>query len=138
MLSFTYAADKLIAIDADGPRRSADTIDRNDFRTLEDAERVAADATEFAGKTYLAIDSGRHVSPRFDVIRAFTIGEPVSGSFNGDSYPEGEIVAISPTMKKITTSTGAEFYRRRNSGTWLRGKTFALGRGHVDRRNPSF
>ena len=59
--------------------------------------------------------------------------------FNGDYYPCGTIVKISPTLKKITTSDGKEFYRVKQTGSWrLKGTSFYMVKGTHDKRNPSF
>jgi hypothetical protein len=111
---------------------------RNDWKTLERAEAVAEQLNEAADDMlYIAIDNGPSVSPRFDVIKAPKVGEQVSRYFNGDSYPEGEIVKISATLKRVETSTGAVFFRRKQSGVWSDG-TFGMIAGHHNERNPSF
>lgn len=113
---------------------------RHDWKTMERAEEVAAQLTAASksGKKFMATDSGAGVSPRYDVIEAPQVGQPVSGYFNGDSYPEGEIVKISATMKRIETSTGAVFSRRKQSGSWVKNGTWSMIQGHVSERNPSF
>lgn len=111
---------------------------RNDWKTMARAEEVAAQLTESTDKLYIAIDSGPNVSPRFDVIDAPVIGMKVSKAFNGDYYPEGEITKISKSLKRVETSTGAVFYRRRQSGAWIEGGTWGMVEGHVSRLNPSF
>lgn len=111
---------------------------RNDWNTMERVETIARELTEATGVRYIGTDAGPHVSPRYDVIAAPVIGSEVSKEFNGDSYPEGTIVTISPTLKKIVTSTGVTFYRRRLSGQWIADRTWSMTRGHVSKWNPSF
>lgn len=82
-------------------------VNRNDIRSPQQADLLASQATEFTEQLHIAIDRGAHVSPRFDVIRCPAVGDKVSYSFNGDSYPDGEITKVSPTLKVITTSTGS-------------------------------
>lgn len=101
---------------------------------LRNIEHVASQT----GFTWIPVDFGPNVSPRFELIVMHKIGDPVSKSFNGDSYPEGEIVSISKSLKKITTSTGVSFYRRRLTGSWIADGTWYLTRGHVSEFNPSF
>lgn len=113
-------------------------VNRHDIRSFAHAEQLAQQATELMGELYIATDAGAHVSPRIDVIRAPAVGDKVSYAFNGDSYPCGRITAISPTLKKVTTSEGDVFYRRRQSGAWVKGGTWSMVRGHVSARNPSF
>lgn len=115
-------------------------VTRNDFPTMAVAEHVAGLANDAAGKPgfYIAIDNGANVSPRFDVIEAPAVGWPVSYSFNGDSYPDGEIVRVGTGVRMtVTTSTGSRFYRSGQSGRWVKeGGTWSLRRGHHDERNP--
>uniref|UniRef100_A0AAU7VHH7 Uncharacterized protein n=1 Tax=Dinoroseobacter phage vB_DshS_R26L TaxID=3161158 RepID=A0AAU7VHH7_9CAUD len=111
---------------------------RNDWATMEDAEAVAASATEHAGEEYIAIDCGSHVSPRYDVIRMPQVGDEVSYSFNGDTYPDGKIASISASKKLIMTDTGGKYYRRKQSGSWVKGGTWSLVRGHSYTQNPHF
>jgi len=113
-------------------------VNRNDFNSLTDAEVAAQDATALTGTTYIATDAGGYVSPRFDVKRLPQVGDQVSYSFNGDSYPDGEIKAISPTLKVITTTTGGRYHRRGQTGSWVKGGTWSLVQGHHNKRNPSF
>jgi hypothetical protein len=122
-----------------GEERAALTFEtRNDWKSFGRAEVVAAQLSLATGTKYIATDAGPHVSPRYDVIACPQVGQEVSKEFNGDSYPEGVIVSISPTLWRIETSTGATFFRRGKSGTWLESGTWSLTRGHVDKRNPSF
>lgn len=111
---------------------------RNDWKTLERAKEVAAQLTEASGRLFIGTDAGPNVSPRYDVIDAPVLGAPVSKAFNGDYYPEGEITKISKSLKRVETSTGAVFFRRRESGAWIEGGTWSMVPGHVSRRNPSF
>lgn len=110
---------------------------RNDWKTMERVEEIAVQLTAKLGRLFIGTDSGPNVSPRYDVIEAPTLGEKVSRKFNGDSYPEGEITKISKSLRRIETSTGVVFFRRRQSGCWSDG-TFSMIPGHVSERNPSF
>lgn len=113
------------------------TESRWDWKSLDEVALIAELAST-DDTLYIGVDKGSSVSPRFDVIEAPKVGDDVSMSFNGDSYPCGKIVSISKSMKLITTSDGKKFYRRKQSGTWLNGGTFALVRGIIDERNPHF
>lgn len=103
-------------------------------RSFETAEALAA----LMGGGYAAADAGPHCSPRFTVFRFPAVGDPVSYGFNGDYYPDGQIVKVGTGPKaKITTSTGSVYYRRKLSASWTKpGGTWALVHGHHDRRNP--
>lgn len=109
---------------------------RNNWKTLAAAEAVAA----ALGEAYVATDSGAHVSPRYDVITRPQVGDKVSYAFNGDSYPCGTITKMSagPTYRRIETSTGKIFWRRRQSGAWVNDGTWSLVVGHINKRNPEF
>lgn len=121
---------------------------RNDWQTFDAAQRVAEVATECGVRRYIAVDRGDHVRPRFDVIAAPRVGDEVSKSFNGDSYPCGKIVSISPSMGRIETSDGTVFTRRKpgrgssidRSALWIvKGSScFSMIPGHHDHRNPHF
>lgn len=114
-----------------------EVVSRWDFKTFDIAKAIAASATKVEGKLYIATDAGPAVSPRYDVIEAPVVGDAVSYAFNGDSYPCGEIVSISKTLKVIRTSEGKVFHRRRESGCWKSGG-WSMIAGHHDERNPSF
>lgn len=142
MLHFIYRDGTLAEVTDKFPQYPEPTgmryMSRHDFPTLDTAARVAADASALTGDLHIATDAGPHHYPRYDVIRAPKVGDAVSYSFNGDTYPCGHIARISDTLRKVTTTTGETFFRRRESGTWLHGKTWALVRGHVNERNPHF
>lgn len=88
---------------------------------------------------FIATDKGEYTTPRYDVIARPMVGDLVSKSFNGDTYPCGTITKISPTMKKITTSDGTTFYRPHDrAGHWLNHGTFSMVPGHRYEQNPSF
>lgn len=111
---------------------------RWDFKSFEEVEALASKVTALTGKQWIGTDASESVSPRYDVQCAPCVGDPVSQSFNGDSYPEGHIVKISPTWR-ITTSTGAKFSRRKNSGSWKPANGYgAMIAGHHNDRNPHF
>jgi hypothetical protein len=112
-------------------------VSRHDFKTLEQAQEVADAASIFEGVDYIATDAGSCTSPRYDVIKAPQVLDPVSYSFNGDTYPCGHIKTISKTMKKITTTDGHTFYRYKQSGSWKMKCWYMVG-GHIEERNPHF
>jgi hypothetical protein len=107
---------------------------RNEFKSFEEATRVADAASNFAGIDYIPTESNGY----FEVVVAPKVNDPVSYAFNGDYYPCGHIKSVSKTMKKITTTDGGVFYRKRNTGTWLKHKTWSLIDGHHNERNPHF
>jgi hypothetical protein len=111
---------------------------RHDIESVEHAAEIAESAQKATGKTYLAVDSGKGVWPRFDVIEAPEVGEPVSYGFNGDYYPCGHIKSISANFRLIVTTAGQKFYRRRQSANWVHGKIWSLVDGHRSELNPSF
>lgn len=115
-----------------------DYVSSWDFKTWETVIDVAEQATKLTGELFIPINRGPGYSPRFDVVRAPAIGDEASYGFNGDYYPCGHIVKISPTLKKIETDTGHVFYRRKQTAMWLNRGMWALVRGHIDERNPEF
>jgi hypothetical protein len=110
----------------------------NSLKSFSQAEEYANELTEETGIKHLAYDLGPGCSPRFGAVDVPKIGDLVSKGFNGDYYPEGEVVSVSATFKKITTSTGVSFYRRGNGEGWRSDGTWWLVRGHVSEMNPSF
>ncbi len=109
-----------------------------DFENTKQAARMAGYLTFMTGTTYLAADEGPGVSPRYRIVKAPAIGEKVSKSFNGDTYPCGEIVKITPTWI-VTTSTGQKFRRWKESGGWReQGRGFWMVPGHIYEQNPHF
>ena len=118
--------------------KSVTIEDRHDWKNFEEVSKIAVELSVLKNTEHLAVDQGDWISPRFNVIKAPKIGDKVSQCFNGDSYPEGEIVKVTPSWQ-VTTSTGKKFRRVKKSSTWLRaGGTFAMIIGHYDERNPSF
>ena len=112
-------------------------ITLNDCRNMMIAERMAEQLNDEANaERFMAIDRGEHIYPQFKVIEVPQIGDAVSYAFNGDSTPCGHIKSISPTKKRVTTTTGHVFYRKNNSGSWLKNRTWSLVAGHVTSRNP--
>jgi hypothetical protein len=131
------ACIEVIAI-SDRPENLNGWVCRSDWSTFEAAHEVAEAASIFEGVEYIAIDRGAYTSPRFDVIRAPQVLDPVSYSFNCDSYPCGYIKTISKSLKKITTTTGETFYRRKQTGAWLMNRQWSMIAGHIEERNPHF
>ena len=109
-----------------------------EFESLDEVTDIAKQLSEKYSETFLPVDMGLHYYPRYDIIRAPKIGDKVSYAFNGDYYPCGEISRVSPTFKKVTTSTGRTFYRQRQTGCWKSNGTWSMVRGHIDRLNPHF
>lgn len=112
---------------------------RLDWHTLDQVQELATKCS-VNGKTYMGIDRGDHTSPRYDIIEVPRVGDEVSKSFNGDTYPQGTITHISkaPARRVIQTSTGAKFYRQGLSGRWVQDGTWALIAGHKSEQNPHF
>lgn len=123
---------------ADGTMGPDGWLDRNDMKSFAFARTLADLLTEKLGRTFLPCDKGDGVYPRYDVIEAPKVGDKVSRGFNGDYYPEGEIVKVTPTYQ-ITTSTGKKFRRYKETAGWREvGRGFWMTAGHIDERNPHF
>lgn len=143
MLYVRMEAGRAVEVSTDYPQTTEKRYDdrfenRNDWKSFERVTEIAAQLTETTGVTYLPVDSGPNVSPRYDVITAPVVGMKVTKAFNGDYYPEGVIVSISKTFKRVETSTGVVFFRRKNSGSWIENGTWSMVEGHESRLNPSF
>lgn len=114
-------------------------LSNHDIKSFEEAVRLAAEATEVSEGTYLPCNYGPNRHPRFAVICAPQIGDPVSYAFNGDYYPCGHITKMSDSFYRIQTSTGDVFYRSKDTAGWkMKGGTWWMVAGHHDERNPHF
>lgn len=122
----------------DSMRGNPNWIGRHDIVSLDHAKKLAAAAYALTGKLHMGIDNGECVWPRYDVIEAPVIGDEVSYAFNGDYYPCGTITKISASMRRVETSTGTVFYRRKLSGRWVYNGTWSMVHGHISKLNPSF
>lgn len=118
--------------------KDPDVQSRWDWKSYDHVQEIASKLTASENKLYIGIDRGPSVSPRFDIIEAPVVGDDVSYSFNGDTYPCGKITRISDSLRRIETDEGRVFYRRKQSGTWLHNRTWALVRGHEYEQNPHF
>lgn len=92
--------------------------------------------------TWLEVDSGPNVSPRYDVMIAPKVGDVVSYGFNGDYYPAGSITKVSDSKRRVE-ATGEDgrvrvFWRLRNTAVWKFDSTWSMCGGRHDERNPSF
>lgn len=111
---------------------------RWDFTSLEQVKGYALYVTAITGQTHVGVDRGPNVAPQFDVCRIPHLGDKVSKGFNGDYYPEGEVVKVTKNLT-VTTSTGARFRRVKETSGWRKeGGTWWLVNGHHDERNPHF
>lgn len=138
MLYIDTNTDKVISADEAMDRRYVETTTRHDWLSYDAACELAARVSFAMGELYIGIDNGENIYPRYDIIRAPQVGDEVSYSFNGDTYPDGKIASISESLRVISTDTGNVYYRRKLSGAWKRHKTWTLVRGHITERNPHF
>lgn len=109
-----------------------------DLETRAQADVAAETLTKMHGKLYIGCDRGESISPRYIVIEAPAIGDPVSYAFNGDSYPCDYIVKVSKTLRAITTDLGHKFYRRGESAAWKYQGTWSMVKGHISSYNREF
>lgn len=111
----------------------------HDIVSFDEATRLANEATEATGAPFLPCDHGSNRHPRYAVISAPRMGDPVSYAFNGDYYPCGHITKMSSSFYRIQTSTGDVFYRSKHTAAWkMKGGTWWMVAGHHDKRNPHF
>ena len=76
----------------------------------------------------------------YSTTQTFRVGDKVSKGFNGDCYPEGVIVKITPSGI-IATDTGEIFRPYKHNGAmmgWKSQRTWWLVSGHHHKQNPSF
>lgn len=140
MLRFEITNEKVSKVEDDkNEPASGESRIWSNFRERDYAADIASQANALKdGDTYVVEDRGSNVTPRYGVIRLFKVGDEVSYTFNGDTYPDGTIVSISKTLILIKTSTGRSYFRRGESGSWVRDRTWTLISGHHSERNPSF
>jgi hypothetical protein len=150
-LHVLYKGDRLAGINpegispfVDGGLRKFAGIDYDSvkdqwaWKSFDEVSEVAAKLTAITGVMILPVDQGSGVSPRYRVIRAPVLGDAVSKSFNGDTYPCGYIARITKTWQ-ITTDTGQKFRRYKNTAGWREaGRGFWMVGGHLYEQNPSF
>lgn len=118
--------------------RGSGWISSRDLKSMEDAVQISAELESFTNRRYLPVDAGAGVYPRFRVIQAPKIGDKVSRSFNGDTYPCGEIIRITPSWQ-IRTSSGVKFLRYRETGGWREAcGSFFMIYGDLYEQNPHF
>jgi hypothetical protein len=111
---------------------------RWDWKDFETVSRLSRYITAMTARDYLPIDNGPHHSPRYDIINAPAVGDEVSYGFNGDYYPDGTIVKITPTFQ-VTTSTGHTYRRKGLTSGWYQpGGTWGMVAGHIYEQNPHF
>lgn len=106
-----------------------------DFATVE---KLARYVTAMTGRDYLPTDATEAVAPRYGIVPAPKVGDPVSYGFNGDYYPCGHITKITKGWR-VTTSEGKVFNRRKNTSGWrMVGGTWGMVAGHIYEQNPHF
>lgn len=111
---------------------------RWDWTSYEVVHGLAMRLTALTGINFVGTDAGPHVSPRYDVVRAPHVGDKVSYSFNGDTYPDGQIVKVTKGLTAVTSS-GKRYRRYKQTGSWImEGGTWSLVQGHISERNPHF
>lgn len=120
------------------PKTEVDPME-NRFENMGDAELHAANLEKATGKKHHAYLSSYAFAP-YVTAQLPDIGDAVSMSFNGDTYPCGTIEKISPTYARITTSEG-KMFTRVSANCWkLGGKhgAFSLVQGTIHQLNPEF
>ena len=116
----------------------------SDMKSFEEAEVIAIKLTELTGETYLAFDNGSGTSHRYGVMVPPKVGDDVSFGFNGDYYPCGKVVRITPGWRIYTedpstsgTRSKCMFNRKGKTSGWkMKGGTWGLVKGIHDERNP--
>lgn len=107
---------------------------RNDWASRAEVDRIARYLTAMTGDLYV----GTERDSSFDIVRAPKVGDEVSYSFNGDTYPDGVVVKVTKGLQ-VKTSTGRTYRRHRDTGSWVQsGGTWSLVRGHIYEQNPHF
>lgn len=137
-VSNTYPAPDAVWVKHPGSGKASGWMTSRDCSSKEHADTLARYLTAMTGDAYLGCDEGAGTYPRYRVVQAPKVGDFVSKSFNGDSYPVGTVTKISPTWI-VTTDVGKKFRRWKESGGWReQGRGFWMVKGHLDERNPHF
>ena len=112
------------------------------LKSCQQANEIAAALSTIYGETFIPADDGPGTSHRYGVITLPKLGEDVSCSFNGDSYPCGKITRITPSLRITATDDRGNtkvFNRYKQSGGWkMVGGTWWMVEGIHYERNPSF
>lgn len=106
--------------------------DRNDWTSRAEVDRIARYLTAMTGDLYVGTERGTS----FDIVRAPKVGDEVSYSFNGDTYPDGVVVKVTKTLQ-VKTSTGKTYRRHGQTGSWTN-NAWSLIPGHIYEQNPHF
>lgn len=113
-------------------------ISSRDYNSFADAAYFARLITELTNKTYIAVDNGEYRFNRYEIIRMYQVGEEVSYTFNGDTYPDDIILEISKDLSTIKTANNV-YKRVKETRGWKQKKSpFWLFSGHLFEQNPSF
>lgn len=115
----------------------AQFISFHDCRDAQTGEAVVAQLNEEAGFEKYAVSVNNYY-PEHSIFELPQVGDKVSYGFNGDYYPCGKIKSISASKKLVTTDTGAKFYRKQKTASWVKNGTWSMVAGHIDERNPHF
>lgn len=134
-VSLTYPTDGDWS-DGRFTNRTDGWMSSRDFKSMAEARTMALYLTSMTGRTYLPADEGDGVSPRYRIVEAPRVGDEVSYSFNGDTYPCGKVVRITKGWR-VTTDDGKVFNRYKESGGWRAvGGTWWMVQGHRYEQNP--
>jgi hypothetical protein len=109
-----------------------------DVKSFNHAKTLAAQASLNVGRKFLPVDRGTHHSPQFGITEMPVVGLEVSRAVNGDYYPEGKVVKVSDSGRRVETDTGVVFWRRNQTGVWVHHGVWSMVRGHVSRLSPEF
>jgi hypothetical protein len=109
---------------------------RHHWESFEEVCAIASFISLKTSKQYIPVDRTSSTWPRFDVIEAPSIGDPVSYGFNGDCYPDGFIKRITQNLT-VVTDTGSRYRRYKQTGGWRKeGGTWWMINGHHSEQNP--
>lgn len=116
---------------------SGEWVCRADRWSASQAKDIAESTSALTGDRYVATFR-EHCYPAIDVVRAPKVGDEVSYGFNGDYYPDGVVTKISASLRRVQTDTGSVYYRRKQTGSWIKGGQWSLVRGHYNEWNREF
>ena len=113
-----------------------------DMDSFEEATKIAEQVSKLLVGHWVPFDDGECTSHRFGIIEVPKVGEDVSYGFNGDYYPCGKIVRVTPSLRVIAEDERGNkttFNRRQQTACWKKvGGTWSLVKGIHKEQNPHF
>lgn len=125
MLHFKIVNKRVVAIDT-GVRNGTYWFNCSHFPDKPYAEMIAMSAMALTTRVYIAVEYDLSALAKFDVIKLPTIEDVIWYKINNRWYDDGIVSTISNDSRYITTSTGAKYYRKNDTGIWLKDNNIVM------------